>query len=140
MFFGPQKILTRVRLQKGLHAQWRQPNIYCRIVSASVTQTGLREFFQVGNPHPSARLGALCRARLLVTRTRANVESVASRQRVSSTALLWWSRQMEHAASFTYTCCHRHSELAAPCSVIRTPTTLNQERCLVYGGKGNHHD
>src|SRR5206468_12105591 len=31
-------------------------------------------------------------------------------------------------------------ELAAPCSVIRTPTTLNQERCFVYGGKRNHHD
>jgi DNA-binding transcriptional LysR family regulator len=33
-----------------------------------------------------------------------------------------------------------NSVLAALCSAIRTLTTLNEERCLVYGGKGNHHD
>jgi hypothetical protein len=27
-----------------------------------------------------------------------------------------------------------------PLSPIRTPTTLSPERCLVYGGKSNHHD
>src|SRR5205823_13836510 len=72
---------------------------------ASVTQTvfpGVLD--QVGNPHPSARWFALS-SEPLVTRARANVESVGLVGTRPSTTLRR-SRQMEHTACLSHVCYH----------------------------------
>jgi len=87
--------------QRGLHARWRQPNIYCRSSSGfGHTDRFPGVLVQGGNPHPSARWPALL-SEPLVTRARANVESVDLVGTRPSTTLRR-SRQLEYGVCFSH--------------------------------------